>query len=77
MKGSTHTISISNKVSNKEIEYYKEELGGIADLHFLNGLSTEDQTEKLKKSDILIARNPTIELPEVKNHAFRGKESCF
>ena len=67
-----HTISISNKVSNEEIKYYKKELGGIADLYFLNGLSAEDQAEKLKKSNILIARNPTIELPEVKDRAFNG-----
>ncbi|QTY26536.1 NAD(P)-dependent oxidoreductase [Flavobacterium sp. CS20] len=72
MKNSRHIISVSNKVSDEEFEYYKKELDGIAEVHFLNGLSAEIQNKKLKDSDILIARNPTVELPEVEDRAFKG-----
>lgn len=72
MNKSVHTISVSNRVTDEEIEYYTDELGGTAELHFLNGLPSETQTERLRASDILIARNPTTELPGVPNEAFKG-----
>lgn len=70
MNESIHTISVSNRVTDEEVEYYTDELGGTAQLHFLNGLPPQTQTEKLHASDILIARNPTVELPGVPDEAF-------
>ncbi len=72
MKKSKYIISVSNKVNDEEIEYYRKELEGMAEVHFLNGLPSDIQNEKLKDSNILIARNPTIELPEVEDRAFKG-----
>jgi glycerate dehydrogenase len=67
-----HTIAVSNKVNEEEKIYYTNFFKDKARLYFLNGLLASEQTKLLLESDILIARNPTLELPNVSKEAFQN-----
>jgi len=66
------TIAISNKISDEERTFYEESFKDIAQYHFLNGLPANEQEEKLSLCNLLISRNPTVEMPGLSAKAFKN-----